>query len=80
MIDKRPCLIKDKKALFHMWFECAKVVPPSPMVGGHSGGIIKDVFGLVEFEDGSVSEVYPYEIKFLDSPFIDYYFNEKDCV
>lgn len=64
--DLRPCIVKDKKALFHEWSEVRKIVPPSYMVGGHSGGLISQTFGIVELEDGTVKECYPYEIKFLD--------------
>lgn len=75
----RPCLVKrdcDKggkerkevvKALFHCWVYKSEVVPPSPMVGGHSGGIVSGVLGLVENEDGTIDQVYPSRIKFLDT-------------
>lgn len=64
----RPCLANDKKALFHGWFQHSKVVPPSPMVGGHTGGQLSTLLGLVEWEDGSVHAVQTWEVKFLDTP------------
>ena len=54
--DLRPCLIKDKRALFHRWDEVRQVVPPSNMIGGHCGGVISQTFGIVELEDGTVKE------------------------
>lgn len=36
------------------------------MVGGHSGGQLWDVFGLVEMEDGQMKEVYPTKVIFAD--------------
>ena len=57
--------------------ERSDIVPPSIMKGGHSGGVVKGVLALVEFEDGSVGEVYPHKIKFLDNPFIDYCFDTE---
>lgn len=75
----RPCLVKrdcDKwskkrkevvKALFHCWVHKSEVVPPSLMMRGHSGGIVSEVLGLVENEDGTIDQVYPSRIKFLDT-------------
>lgn len=77
----RPCLVCDKeytikgkkvkgkvvKALFHCWVHKSEVVPPSLMMGGHSGGIVSGVLGLVEYEDGTINQVYPSRIKFLDT-------------
>lgn len=75
----RPCLVKrdcdkwDKKrkgvvkALFHCWVHKSEVVPPSPMMGGHSGGVVSGVLGLVEYEDGTINQIYPSRIKFLDT-------------
>jgi hypothetical protein len=36
------------------------------MIGGHNGGQLWDVFGLVEMEDGQMREVYPTEVIFAD--------------
>lgn len=74
----RPCVLtkygdKSKyKALFHCWIHYSNVIPPSNVVGGHNGGQVSDVYGLVELEDGSVEIVSPKSIRFLDSPFNDY--------
>lgn len=75
----RPCLVKRDcgkrgkkgkelvKAFFHCWVHKSEVVPPSPMLGGHSGGIVSGVLGLIENEDGTIDQVYPSRIKFLDT-------------
>ncbi len=62
----RPCLANGRKAFFHRWTECPDIVPPSPMVGGAPGGVIKSTFAIVEYEDGTINRCYPEEIKFLD--------------
>ena len=63
----RPCIVKGRKALFHGWSNKAEVIPPSPMVGGHPGGQLSQTVALVEYEDGSVHEAYPSEVRFLDT-------------
>lgn len=68
----RPCLVgcgedrPGEKALLHRWVDRAYVIEPSMLVGGHPGGQVWNVHGLVELEDGSVVEVPPCNIKFLD--------------
>ena len=69
--EYRPCIVNEKKALFHRWEDISQIVPPSPMVGGHHGGENKSVAGIVEFEDGTIREVYPYNIRFVDNPFAE---------
>ena len=68
----RPCIVKGKKALFHGWAEVSKVIPPSPMIGGHGGGVVADVFGIVEYDDGSVECLHPEYIRFSDKLFQAY--------
>lgn len=64
--ERRPCWVDGKKAMFHQWINRAQIAPPSMMVGGHSGGQLWDVFGLVEMEDGQMKEVYPSKVIFAD--------------
>lgn len=77
-INLRPCVLtkysdgSKYKALFHGWVHHSDVIPPSNVVGGHKGGQVSDVYGLVELEDGSVEIVSPKSIRFLDSLFNDY--------
>ena len=74
--ELRPCLIKGKRAWFHRWNEVRQVVPPSNMVSGHCGGVVSQTFAIVELEDGTVKECYPYEIKFLDEKYKEFLFEE----
>lgn len=79
----RPCYVflgksrSKQKALFHCWVEDRRVIPPSPLVGGHTGGTIAATFGLVETEDGSVHEAYPSNIQFVDKKIEEYAFPEE---
>lgn len=70
----RPCIVNDKKALFHRWNEISNVVDASPFIGGHPGGIIKFTRGIIEYEDGTISECNPTEIRFVDRIFNEYCF------
>lgn len=66
----RPCFIgggdSTEKALFHGWCNRAYIIEPSPLKGGHPGGQVLNTYGIVELEDGSVVEVPPCNIKFID--------------
>lgn len=77
--EYRPCLVKGRKALFHRFADEAHTVGESPLIGGHKGGQIWGVLAIVEFEDGTVQRVYPYEVYFLDSKgmFAEYDFSEE---
>lgn len=63
----RPCYVDGKKALFHCWFNVSQIVEPSFLVGGHNGGVLYDILGLVEDENGHMMKVYPRDIQFLDT-------------
>ena len=63
----RPCIVDEKKALFHCWSQESEIIRPSPLKGGHSGGVVAGTFGIVEFENGDVCKVYPEKITFLDN-------------
>lgn len=65
-LELRPCIVKDRKALFHKWSDKSKIIEPSIMAGGDSGGTLKYTVGIIEYENGVITECYPYEIKFLD--------------
>lgn len=77
----RPCIVKqngeEKKALFHMWNNFAKPVAADVYAGGCPEGQISIVFGIVEYEDGSVDEVRPAQIRFVDNKIKDYAFEES---
>ena len=64
----RKCKVNDKEAYFHKWNTHQGVVEASPFVGGAPAGQIQYTLGLVEYEDGTMAEVTPQEIKFIDKP------------
>lgn len=64
--EYRPCIVDGKKAVFHRWHEFCNVVEASPLIGGAPAGQIKYTLGTVEFEDGTIKEVAPHNIKFAD--------------
>lgn len=75
--EYRPCYVKDKKALFHRWEEKSEIVVPSPMVGGHGGGVVKGTLAIVEYEDGTIDEVRPQQIRFADDKINEYAFIKR---
>lgn len=68
-MEKRPCIVDGKEALFHCWQERTRIVPPSPMVGGHGGGVLKWTVGIFEDRSGRVFELNQenHEIIFIDN-------------
>lgn len=64
--EYRPCIVNGKKAVFHRWHEFCNVVEASPLIGGAPAGQIKYTLGTIEFEDGTIAEVNPRKIKFVD--------------
>lgn len=68
VVNLRPCLVSGEKALFHRWVDQAYIVHPSPLKGGHPGGQVWNVYGLVELENGQVMEVPACNIQFVDDP------------
>lgn len=78
----RPCYVvangNKQKALFHCWSFHSNVVSPSPMVGGHPGGVIARMSAIVELEDGDVTLTEPHCIKFVSGVFDDYTWDEED--
>ena len=45
-VELRPCKVNGKKALFHTWSNKSKIVDPSPLMGGHNGGVLKWTVGI----------------------------------
>ena len=74
--EYRPCLVNGVKALFHMWSNYCYPVEDSLLRGGHRAGEIKGTVAIVEYEDGTVAEVDPKSIKFVDNKIKDYAFYE----
>lgn len=77
--DNRKLITNTRKALFHKWAEKSEIVPPSYLKGGHGGGVVRGVVAIVEYEDGTVGEVLPENIRFLDSPHDQYGFTEREA-
>lgn len=78
MKELRPCLFKDKKALFHRWDEVSQAVEAGFAIGSHPAGWLKYTLAIIELEDGKIVEVSPELIKFLDSDkvFLNYFEKE----
>lgn len=76
----RPCIVtqngEEKKALFHMWEFFSKPVAADLYIGGCPEGQMSMIFGLVEYEDGTMGEVNPSQIRFVDNKIKDYAFEE----
>lgn len=72
----RPCYVKinedEVKALFHGWDYQSYPIEPSPMVGGHPGGVMAYTQGIVEMIHGEVKTVNPNTIRFADTCFENY--------
>lgn len=64
-VHTRACTVNGENGYFHLWEQYSQPVGESPLIGGPPAGVISQVFGIVEFEDG-VRRVQPYDIKFCD--------------
>ena len=58
------CTVNGEKCLFHCWEQRSWVIEPSFLKGGCPGGQMSQVFGIVEFRDGSEKRVDPTQIRF----------------
>lgn len=65
-MDKRKCVVNEKAAIFHTFEQYSEIVPPSIAIGGHSGGVVAEVFAIVEYEDGTVGKVRISSLRFTD--------------
>lgn len=83
----RPCIIripdkkkqfKEMKALFHCWDFRSEVIGESYLRGGHPAGQISATFAIVEYEDGTIHEVEPTQIQFVDNAMSEYPFPEVE--
>ncbi len=78
-MEKRPCVVNGElKAIFHCWENRSEIIPPSITLGGHNGGVVSGVIGIVEREDGQILRVTdPTAIRFTDNIFSEYSFDES---
>lgn len=63
--ELRLCKVGDELGYFHAGEQTSSVLEPSIMRGGHPGGVVAQMYALVEFPDG-VKRVQPWEVKFID--------------
>lgn len=63
--ETRLCEVNGELGYFHCWEHWSNVIDASPLRGGHPGGQIGQVYGIVEFP-GEVRRVEPCEIHFKD--------------
>lgn len=59
-----------------MWENFAKPVAADLYIGGCPEGQMSMIFGLVEYEDGTIGEVNPSQIRFVDNRIKGYAFEE----
>ena len=60
--ETRLCEVNGELGYFHCWEHWSNVIDASPLRGGHPGGQIGQVYGIVEFMDG-VRRIDPAKIK-----------------
>lgn len=63
--ETRLCEVNGELGYFHCWEHWSNVIDASPLRGGHPGGQIGQVYGIVEFPE-EVRRVELYEIHFKD--------------
>jgi hypothetical protein len=63
--ETRLCEVDGELGYFHCWEHWSNVIDASPLRGGHPGGQIGQIYGIVEFKDG-VRRIDPAKIKFCD--------------
>lgn len=57
-VERRPCYVGGKKAMFHTWMNRAQVMQPSMMVGGQAGGQLWEVFGMPDEGDETLEAIH----------------------
>ena len=63
----RACVVRNRTGYFHTWEQYPKLLlAASPLIGGEPAGVFSKIFGIVEFEDGTVERVDPTDIQFSD--------------
>ena len=50
--ETRLCEVDGELGYFHCWEHWSNVIDASPLRGGHPGGQIGQIYGIVEFKDG----------------------------
>lgn len=72
--EYRPCYVNGRKALFHRWVNTANPSLPKGVDANDEKARFfqhRSTAGLVEFENGIVTRVWPQEIRFADGGHFD---------
>ena len=64
--ENRKCIFKKEVYTFHGFYQESNVIPPSPLVGGHSGGVIAYPVAIIEDKKGKLMEVEATYIQFVE--------------
>ena len=80
----RPCIVENSvKALFHLWevkriphYEIKSIV--KGFLNQSFEGFTEYTFAIVEYEDGTIHEVEPTQIRFVDNAMSEYVFTEME--
>ena len=62
----RKCIFKKTVCTFHGFYQESNVIPPSPLVGGHGGGVIAYPVAIIEDTKGNVTEAAATSIRFVE--------------
>ena len=63
----RKCIFRKEAYTFHGFYQKSDVIPPSPLVGGHSGGVIAYPVAIIEGKKGELMEVEATSIQFKEN-------------
>ena len=82
--ELRPCIVENSvKALFHLWevkriphYEIKSIV--KGFLNQSFEGFTEYTFAIVECEDGTIREVEPTQIQFVDNAMSEYAFPEME--
>ena len=55
--ENKKCIFRKEVYTFHGFYQESTVIPPSPLVGGHSGGVIAYPVAIIEDKKGKLMEV-----------------------
>lgn len=55
--ENKKCIFRKEVYTFHGFYQESNVIPPSPLVGGHSGGVIAYPVAIIEDKKGKLMEV-----------------------
>jgi len=64
--ENRKCIFRKEVYTFHGFYQESNVIPPSPLVGGHSGGVIAYPVAIIEDKKGKLMEVEATSIQFVE--------------